>query len=190
MKINLRKASALQGQIRGAIAERSALVNGAFSVPLWNVNDEQLARERSAQMAALNAAERLEDILSDIRTQVGKANVKSRISALLAEQVRVASQIARYTRLAKSAEVMPSSNDLERRAAALTEMNAKSSYHNEQSFSVGVFSQPDLDKFKTALVKLRRRQVEINDELIAQNLSNEVAISDNDWAWLEVQGIV
>ena len=190
MKINLRKASALQGQIRGAISERSALINGVFSIALWNVNDESLARERSAQISALSDVERLEEILSDIRTQVGKANTKSRISALLAEQVRVSSQVARYTKLTKNAEVMPSSSELERKAASLTEMNSKNSYHTEQSFVVGVFSQPDLDKCKNTLVKLRRRQVEINDELIALNLSNEVAVSDNDWAWLETQGIV
>ena len=83
-----------------------------------------------------------------------------------------------------------SSGDLASRAEAIAEQNNKSAYRTVDSLSVGVFSIKDIEKFKTMLVRLRRRQVEIGDKLIAANISSEISISDQDWTWLEDQGIV
>jgi regulator of replication initiation timing len=189
MKINLRRAAALQITLREAAKTNVDLVTGGYSMPLWNVNDEQIARERLSQMAAFNAAERLEGILENLRDQVGKMNVKGKINSLLAENVRVNAQINRLQRLSKS-KPLPSTAELEKQAASLVASNEKSSYGTEDSFNIGVFSLADIEKFKNKLIQLRRRQVEINDELIVANLGNEVTITDTDWTWLESQGIV
>jgi len=189
MKINLRRSSVLQTTIRDAIIEQDKLVSGELKMPLWNASDENISRARGEQMTAFNAVERLEEILQTIRDQTGKANVKGKIASLLAEQPRVQAQIKRLERMVKC-EIVPSSAEFEKKVASLNQQNEKSSYSVNSSVAVGIFSSADIAKFKNQLITLRRRQVEINDELIAANLSTEINISDNDWNWLEAQGIV
>ena len=189
MKINLRKASALQSQLRTAISERAPQITGGFEMPLWKVNDEQVAIERNRQITLLSDVERLESILVAIREKTGVENIKNGVSALLAEQASLQAQVSRLTRLSKSEPVM-SSGDLASRAEAIAEQNNKSAYRTVDSLSVGVFSIKDIEKFKTMLVRLRRHQVEISDKLIAANISSEISISDQDWTWLEDQGII
>lgn len=190
MKINLRKASALQSVIRSAISEQNSLVTGSINMPLWNVSDESMAQERGKQVNALSTVERLEDLLVNMREQVGKVNVKAGVNSLLAEQTKVTSQIGRLTRLIAHSEVMPSTDALQRQVDAIKARAEKSPIYRDDSITVGCFSIKDLERFKNSLVKLRRRQVEINDALIAANISNEISISDNDWTWLENQGLV
>lgn len=189
MKINLRKAASLQGQLKSAISDRLPQITGEFEMPLWKVNDEQLAVERTRQMSMLNDIERMESILVAIREKTANENIKNGVSALLAEKASVQAQVTRLTRLSKVDPVM-SSDDLTRRAEAMTEQNNKNLYHRVDGLNVGIFSLKDIEKFKTTLVRLRRRQVEIDDKLIAANISSEIVIPDQDWAWLEDQGIV
>ena len=189
MKINLRKASALQNQLRSAISERNSQITGEFEMPMWKVNDEQLAVERSRQMSLLGDVDRLESILVTIRENTSVENTKNGVSVLLTEQASLQAQIGRLTRLSKAVPVM-SSSDLTSRTEAVTEQNNKSSYRTVDSLNVGVLSIKDIEKFKTTLVRLRRRQVEISDKLISTNISSEIVISDQDWTWLEDQGIV
>lgn len=189
MKVNLRKAASLQSQLRAAITDRLPQITGEFEMPLWKVNDEQLAVERTHQMSLLSDVDRLESILVAIREKTANENIQNGVSNLLSEKASVQAQVTRLTRLSKVSPVM-SSDDLTRRAEDMTEQNKNNPYHRTDRLNVGIFSLKDIEKFKTTLVRLRRRQVEIDDKLIAANISSEIAIPDQDWAWLEDQGIV
>ena len=189
MKLNLRKAAAVQNSIRAAISERQSQLTGELTMELWSVNDEMLAIARGAQLRAIDEIDRLESTLANIREQVGAANVKCGVSKLLCEQAVVAAQISRFSRLVKSTPV-PSSTHLAERAKSISVANEKSSYRITESFSVGVFSLTDIEKFNTQLVTLRRRQTAIGEELITANISTEINIRDQDWTWLESLGIV
>jgi hypothetical protein len=189
MKINLRKASALQSAIRAAVSERVQKVTGTLSMPLWKVSDEQIAVERTKQVNLLSDIERLESIIVHIRENTGMENVKNGVNNLLAEQAELTKQIARYKNLLKS-DVAPSSNDLDQKVTALKESNTRSVYNTRDQIDVGVFSSKDIEKFNSTFVQLRRRQTEIGDKLIAANVTSEITIADSDWSWLELQGIV
>jgi hypothetical protein len=189
MKLNLRKASVVQNSIRAAISERQSLLTGTHEMCLWAVNDEALAEARGIQNRALDELERLESILVGIRDQVGTANAKNGVNRLLAEQTAVAAGIARYSRLAKSTP-LPSSTQLSERAKQITASNEKNSFRVTESFSVGVFSTVDIQRFSNQLTTLRRRQTAISEELITINIGTEISVRDQDWSWLESLGIV
>jgi len=189
MKLNLRKAAAVQNSIRAAISERQVRITGELTMDLWSVNDEMLALARGDQLRHLEEVERLESTLANIREQVGAANSKCGVNKLLSEQAMVAAQIARFGRLVNCA-VVPSSAHLAERAKAISAANEKSAYRVTESFSVGVFSLNDIERFKNKLVALRRRQTAIGEELITANITTEITIRDQDWTWLESLGIV
>lgn len=189
MKINLRKASALQSAIRAAVSERAQKVTGKLSMPLWKVSDEQIAIERTKQVNLLSDIERLESIIVSIRENTGVENLKNGVNSLLAEQAELTKQLTRYKNLLKS-DAAPSSGDLDQKVTALKESNTRSTYGSRDEIEVGVFSSKDVEKFNTAFVRLRRRQTEIGDKLIAANVTSEITIADSDWSWLELQGIV
>ncbi len=189
MKVNLRKASVIQNSIRTAIQERLALITGTHKVQVWAVNDEALAEARRIQVNALDEMSRLEEILVNIREQVAGANVKSGVSALLAEEAVVSAQLTRLTKLAKAA-TLPSTAQLTEQARQISAFNEKNAYNMQDSFHVGVFSVADIEKFNTQLVALRRRRVQISESLVTLNISTEITIKDNSYSWLESLGIV
>lgn len=189
MKLNLRKASIVQNSIRAAIGERQAMLTGEVSMELWAVNDELLAVSRGNQLRAVEEMDRLEQILCNMREQVGTANSKSGVNRLLSEQAVVAAQISRMSRLVKSTP-MPTTAQLTERAKSISAANEKSAYRLTDSFSVGVFSSNDIERFTNQLVALRRRQTGIGEELITANISTEITLRDQDWNWLESLGIV
>jgi hypothetical protein len=189
MKMNLRKAAVLQNSIRSAISERQNLLTGQHTVQLWAVNDEALAEARRAQKSALDEISRLEEILVNIREQVGAANVKSGVSALLAEDAVLGAQISRLTRLSK-AQPLPSTAQLTEQARQINAHNEKNTYRMQDSFTVGVFSVADIETFNLQLVALRRRRTQVSEELITLNINTEISIKDSAYSWLESQGIV
>ena len=189
MKLNLRKASALQDRMRREISAQEALVSGKLTDPFWKITDEHVARERAQQIKTLDTLERLEEILEKLREQVGRINAKSGISNLLTENARITGQIRRLTGLAKS-DPAPSSSELERQLESKRAQRESSHYFGDDHISVGVFGAPDIERMSSSLTRLRRRQTEIADSLILKNIENEATIADSDWSWLELQGIV
>ena len=192
MKINLRKASALQSNIRTAISERNKKINGVCSLPLWKPDDTKIAGERSRQMGSINDVDRLENILMNIRVAVGNENFKNDVNTLLAEQQLVKSQLQRATTLSGYTPTM-SSSDIELRVANLKEQATKSTYgirSGGDNLDVGVFSTKDIEKFESNVTKFRRRLVQIDESLLSANIKSEIDIPDEDWKWLEIIGIV
>lgn len=190
MKINLRNATLIQEQVRKALSEVERPLSVSVEVPI-TVGDNIGAVVETASTKFfddLKSAQTLRLLLYGIRKNIGRQNALSGVDDLISDRVNVKEQIATLTRF-KNATVFDS--DAIRRTLDLQNAKMKSGngYYNDE-VAVSVISAEQLASIKQEIVRNERLLRDINDRILALNVNTFVEISDNDYTYLESQGIV
>ena len=191
MEINLRRASVVQNALREALTERASRLTGNQNVELWRFAGDSncVEQARQEQMTLFTEVHKLEDILFTLRLGVGQANAVNGVNSLLTEQAVVQAQVARLQRLLRNPPAV-SATQLAEQVKHAQANNEKNAYHSREEISVNLFTEQDLQTFRSQLAVQRRRVNEISDMLVAANVKSTVVITDADWQWLEQLGIV
>jgi hypothetical protein len=191
MQINLRKANALQAEIRKAIS--SSGVSDTVSVTEYT-GDIAGALNNAMDAFATDVTRKvaLNTALFNIRKSVAQANATSGISDILADVQTIDAVMAVYSGVATKA-VAKSVEEITARVEKLkvTPTNESRIYGDRfNNVETSVVEQSTIDVAKVKVKELKREKQTLQDKLLTLNVNTTITISAVDEMVLKVEGIV
>lgn len=194
MQINLRKANAIQSEIRKAITAVKAESN--VSVSEFTTDIPKVVADSAAEfLNAIRRKEQLNAALFEIRAAVGRANAQAGVGDLLAEVERIDGKLSIISTVA-SAQVAKSIDELKARVekvkAATADQNARMSLYGDRYNTVetSVVVQSAIDDFKAEVKNLKRAKQDLQDKLLNVNVSTNITLSADTVSVLKEEGIL
>lgn len=191
MQINLRKANAIQSEIRRAI--NSFDVNSVVTVTEFTPNiDETINKAAANYEEAISKKIALNAALFSIRSAVGKANSESGINDILAQVQETEALISIKTGVAL-AQPRKEMSEINARIEKLKNTTGERSplYGDRyQSVETSVLSQETIDSAKESLRMLKRMRQDLNDKLLELNVSTTIKLRDDVVLTLKEEGLI
>ena len=190
--INLRKANALQSEIRKAIS--SSGISDTATITEYTKDIAGGLEKAMADYAtdvtrkvALNTA------LFNIRKSVAQANATNGISDILADVELIDAKITVYSAVATKA-VAKSLDEITSRVEKLkvTTQDASARMYGDRFTSVetSVVEQSTIDGAKQIVKQLKREKQTLQDKLLALNVNSMIGIDNVDEMVLKIEGIL
>jgi uncharacterized protein YfcZ (UPF0381/DUF406 family) len=193
MQVNLRKANAIQAEIRKAISAVKLELNVAVTEYTVDISAGLAAAELSF-ITAIQRKEALNKVLFNIRTQVGKANATSGISDVLAEVQRVDAVLTIVGTVANAAEAKPLSEITARidKMKANVSADARTALYGERYNNVetSVVTQQMIAQYKTKMKELKREKQALQDKLLTLNVGTTITLDAGEVDLLKDEGIL
>ena len=192
--INLRKANALQSEIRKAIS--SSGVSDTVSVNEYTKDVAGGLEKAMADYAndvtrkvALNTA------LFNIRKSVAQANANNGISDILADVELIDAKMAVYSNVATKAvakSLDEINSRIEKIKAAPADATGRSAIYGDHYNKVdtSVVEQSTIDGAKQIVKQLKREKQTLQDKLLTLNVNTVINIDLNDEMVLKLEGIL
>ena len=193
MQVNLRKANAIQAEIRKAISAVKLELNVAVTEYTVDISAGLAAAELNF-ITAIQRKEALNKVLFNIRTQVGKANAASGISDVLAEVQRVDAVLTIVGTVANAAEAKPLSEITARidKMKANVTADARTALYGERYNNVetSVVTQQMIAQYKTRMKELKREKQALQDKLLTLNVGTTITLDAGEVDLLKDEGIL
>ena len=176
MEVSLRKANAIQNNIREAL---SALdTNNNVYVNEFQNAVEVVTKAHADFVNSVSMRGALLDALYEIRDSVANANV-GEISNRLSRVARLEKDIQFYTAFAaqKPAEDMTVINS---KLEKMRNRKEDSYVYGQRgdNINVSVLTQSDIDNYKTLIANAKKAKQKLQDELLELNVRKTVVLSD------------
>jgi len=190
MEVNLRKANAIQHEIKNAIRALEAPTR--VSITEFENGEEAIAQTKEKALDARRDWDNLTATLYDIRRKVGMSNTTSGINTALSEVAEIDDRVAMLRHL-----VAPSAKRLEPEilAGRLEKLKVapRETHHYaapDEMVATGIYSADEIEAFNAEIANLRRRKRALQDDLLAMNVQNTIQLTDESIACLQGAGIV
>lgn len=190
MKINLRKANALQLSIQEAI--KSIKFDTEVKVNEFQVAEDEITKAREAFAAKQERHRGLLNSLYDIRKAVSQANAAQGVDVKLADVALMDKKIQYLTDLAskavrESVEVVAGKLDKLRNRKE----DARSLYYgHEATVDTSIFTAEDITGFRTAVSMGKKAKQKLQDELLDINVRTEIDLSADVVTVLTTEGLL
>lgn len=192
--INLRKANALQSEIRKAIS--SSGVSDTVSITEYT-KDIAGGLEKAMADYAIDVTRKvaLNTALFNIRKSVAQANANNGISDILADVELIDAKITVYNAVATKA-VAKSLDEITSRVEKLkatpTDATARSAFYGDRYSTVetSVVEQSTIDGAKQIVKQLKREKQTLQDKLLTLNVNTVINIDLTDEMVLKIEGIL
>lgn len=192
MQINLRKANAIQAEIRRAISQVNT--KDIVTVTEFTSDVEGVISKAALEFhQALEKKEALNKALFQIRAAVGRANVESGISDTLADIQLLDARIAVKNAFA-TATLKKDISEINARIVKLKQVQTSERmalygdrYNNVDT---GVVSEVDVATAKAELKALKRERQALNDKLLQLNVNTLIQLTDATKLTLQEEGLI
>jgi hypothetical protein len=194
MQITLRKANAVQSEIRKAIAAKN--VSDTVSITEFTTNVDGVLNKAMDDFAtdvtrkvALNTA------LFNIRKSVAQVNASVGISDILADVELIDAKMAVYSAVSTK-DVAKSLNEItariEKIKTAPADVTSRSAIYGDRYNNVetSVVGQSLLDVSKDIVKQLKREKQTLQDKLLTLNVNKTIDIHQVDEMVLKLEGII
>jgi hypothetical protein len=192
MEINLRKANAIQAEIRKAISAvkmNSTVELNEFTADVVTAMDEASA----AYGAGVTRKVALTTALYNIRNSVASVNAVAGINTLLGDIEALEQVMAIHSGVANLA-VAKSYAEVTARIEKLkaAPQDARSSLYGDsfRNVDTSVVRQSDIDVAKNKVKDLKRQRQAMQDKLLSLNVNTLISIKPDDEALLKDEGII
>jgi ssDNA-binding replication factor A large subunit len=190
MKINLRKANALQLSVQEAI--KSIKFDTDVKVNEFQVAEDVIAKAREAFAANQERHRGLLNSLYDIRKAVSRANSAQGVDVKLADVALMDKKIQYLTDLAgktvrESVEVVAGKMDKLRNRK---EDTRNLYYGHDASVDTSIFTQEDIAGFRIALSMGKKAKQKLQDELLDINVRTEIDLGTDVVTVLTAEGLL
>jgi hypothetical protein len=192
MEINLRKANAIQAEIRRAFNA----VETKNTVSVTEFTQEVAGEINGASVLyqlGLQRKEQLNTALYNIRKSVAEANATAGINVLLTEVQRIEAIMSVYSNVATQTVAKP----LEELNARLEKMRsapneARMSLYGDRYNSVeaSVVTSEVVANAKEKVKELRRQRQNLQDKLLTLNVNTLITVNPEDLTVLKEEGIL
>lgn len=189
--INLRKANAIQSEIRKAISGSASKDTLSVTEYTTSIVD---ALEKATEVFANDVTRKvaLNTALFNIRKSVAQANANNGISDILADVELIDAKMAVYSNIATK-EVAKSVTEIVARVEKMktTPTNESRIYGDRfNTVETSVVEQNTIDHAKQMVKQLKREKQTLQDKLLALNVNTVINISVADEMVLKVEGIL
>jgi hypothetical protein len=190
MKINLRKANALQLSVQEAI--KSIKFDTEVKINEFQVAEDEIVKAREAFAANQERHRGLLNSLYDIRKAVSQANAAQGVDVKLADVALMDKKIQYLTDLAgktvrESAEVVAGKMDKLRNRK---EDSRSLYYGHDATVDTSIFTQEDIAGFRTAVSMGKKAKQKLQDELLDINVRTEIDLSADVVTVLTTEGLL
>jgi hypothetical protein len=183
MKITLRKANALQNTIQDHI--KTIDVSTSVSLNEFQTPAVELSVARNTLIANDIQRTKLTKALYGIRAQVGRANVESGVSDLLAEAAYIDKRLGHLKGLTES-KVVEAEVVLNGKLEKLRNTDAKNRmYGYNDNVDSGVLTADQIEGFKSEMRDLKKSKQTINDKVLELNVRTEIELDADAVALLQ-----
>jgi hypothetical protein len=193
MQVNLRKANAIQSEIRKAIQAVKLELNVAVTEYTVDV-PAGLSVAQSTFLSAIKRKEALNGVLFNIRATVGRINATSGISDVLAQVQRVDAVMTIVGTVANASEAKPLSEITARidKMKANTNVDSRAALYGERYNNVetSVVSAETIAEYKNRMKELKREKQALQDKLLTLNVSTTITLDASEVALLKEEGIL
>lgn len=191
MQINLRKANAIQSEIRKAIS--GVKVENTVTVSEFTSDVEAAVSKAASEFTlALQRKEALNDALFQIRAAVGRANAEAGISDVLAQIENLDAKIGLQTVVATSTPRKDISEINARIVKAKSATGDRVSLYGDRLSNVdsSVTSEESISTAKAVVKQLKREKQDLSDKLLALNVGTLIQLTDPTKVTLSSEGII
>jgi hypothetical protein len=190
MKINLRKANALQLSIQEAI--KSIKFDTEVKVNEFQVAEDEIARLRNDFAAKQERHRGLLNSLYDIRKAVSQANSAQGVDVKLADVALMDKKIQYLAELAgksvrDSVEVVAGKMEKLRNRK---EDTRSLYYGHDATVDTSIFTAEDIAGFRTAVSMGKKAKQKLQDELLEINVRTEIELSADAVTVLTAEGLL
>lgn len=193
MEINLRKANAIQAEIRRAINASDAKDTLSVTEFTQNVSGEFNKAVESFRMEITRKVA-LTTALFNIRKSVGEANATAGINSILAEVQGIDAEMAIYSGVAikQPAKTLDEINArIEKIKNAPADSTRASIYGDRYSnVETSVVVAEQIAEAKEKVRSLKRQRQNLQDKLLALNVNTLITVFDVDANVLKLEGIL
>ena len=192
MEINLRKANAIQAEIRRAIS--NAVAKNTLMVSEFTT-DVASALEKAKQEYVTETKRKvaLTTALYNIRKSVGQANATAGINDILADVQAVEAEMAIFSSIGNET-VAKSLDEINARIQKIKDapQDARSAIYGERYNNVdtSVVEESTIANAKERVKELKRQRQNLQDKLLALNVNTLITIGGVDENVLKLEGIL
>jgi hypothetical protein len=190
MKINLRKANALQLSIQDTI--KGIKFDTEVKINEFQVAEDELARVQADFATKQERHRNLLNSMYDIRKAVSRANSAQSVDIKLADVALLDKKIQYLAELAgksvrDSVEVVAGKMEKLRNRKDDT----RSLYYgHDATVDTSIFTQEDITGFRTAVSLGKKAKQKLQDELLEINVRTEIDLSDDVVTVLTTEGLL
>ena len=190
MKINLRKANALQLSIQDAI--KGIKLDTEVKINEFQVAEDVILAAREDFAAKQERHRGLLNSLYDIRKAVSQANSAQGVDIKLADVALLDKKIQYLNDLAgksvrESADVVAGKMDKLRNRK---ESTSSLYYGHDATVDTSIFNQEDIAGFRTAVSLGKKAKQKLQDELLDINVRTEIVLADDVVTLLTAEGLL
>lgn len=186
MQVSLRKANALQVAINEALKS----LEFKAEVAINEFQDPTSVIEAAKQKFDRNVQRRwnLLAALYDIRTKVSTANAANSIDNLLAELARIEKDLVFFAPFAKAS----TSTDLKVITGKLEKIAGRTeeSYYTKAEVETSIFTDTDVDTYRTYLSTFKKKKQELQDQLLEVNVRTTIELAKSSVEVLKAEDII
>lgn len=186
MQISLRKANAIQV----AINETLKGLEFKTDISINEFQNPEKELDAASRKFGKNLSRRaaLLDSLYEIRESTGVANAEHAVDARLTSLARIEKDLAFYTGLAKTAE----RTDLKVIGGRLDKISNRTdeSYYHKAEVETTIFTQAEIDSFRTTVAGLKKQKQKLQDELLELNVRTVIELSERTVEVLKSEDII
>ncbi len=188
MKINLRRAAALQNSINDALKGISL----ETQVVLDEFQDaEAVILHRRAQLERNRGLrQELNTVLYDIRRAVGEANRVAGVDSQLTEIARMDQQLRDLVTLSQAQERLKPEVVAGRLEKMRHDTSERARIYGEPTVETSVLTAEDLAAYRQGVQTLRKQRQAAQDEVLNLNVRTEITLSDHSVAVLGQAGLI
>jgi predicted nucleic acid-binding Zn-ribbon protein len=193
MEINLRKANALQNEVKSALGDLE--VSSQVKVTEFETPTEVIDAARARNEVARKKWLDLNSALFEIRKKIGAANVEGGISDALADISMIEGAMSMLRGQSHQAALQMDEKVLTGRIEKLKTAPADNGMRGygtkpDDSVTTGIFSQEEIEAYVAEIAKLKREKRDLQDSLLGLNVSTKITLSEGAVAALTAAGIV
>jgi hypothetical protein len=187
-KLTLRKANAIQAEIKKAIA---VPMTDTLSITEYTADYATKMSESTAEFnAAVDRKVALNAALFNIRKSVSQANASSGVSDILADILFIDAKMAVFSNVATK-QAFKSFDEIDARIAKIKVTPTESRlYGHRDTVETSVVDGATIDLAKVMVKELKRQKQELSDKLLTLNVNTTITLSVVDMATLMEEGIL
>lgn len=191
MEINLRKANAIQAEIRKAIAGVKLDANVAVTEFTANIS-EALVDATIAYQRGVERKVALTKALYNIRNSVANVNATVGINTLLGNVEALDKEMAIHSDVASQAVAKPLAEVVARVEKMKTNPSNESRIYGDRFNTVetSVVTPSNIDAAKLRVKELKRQRQALQDKLLNLNVNTLITITSEDQTLLTEEGIL
>lgn len=188
MKINLRKANAIQLAVNEAI--KGLEFNATVSINEFQDASSEISSASAKFTRNLSRRVALLDALYEIRKAVAVANNNAGIDNRLADVARLEKDFQFYSTYAKSSAITDAAVINGRLDKIRNRKEDAYGYGRGENVDTSIFTETEIDGFKSVVAAAKKQKQKLQDELLELNVRTEIEFSDATVATLTNENIL